>query len=445
MRTLKISLLVFILQIAISAQWYDKSNNLQYSECRAFDAFDSLIAAGPFTRNSSYVLDSLYMTTNGGDYWFGISFPSGCEPGEVPIDISVKGSDKIWFCTSRGKIYRTTDGGLNWQLQFYNTLMTEYMLYIEMFDEILGVAVGAPPTFGKPLIILSTIDGGMNWISQNDSELIDVQLRYEWRSVHFVNIDIGYVFQNFPWTIYRTTNGGKNWDVINDTIDTAVLKAYDDNILLVKQDHGTNMYRTFDGGQIWESNDMLEWGSDIEFIPGNPSNVWCGVISVNFSSDTGRTWIKEFDFPQEAGRLYDMDFTDENSGWIYTSEGAGVLSHIYRTTNGGHGGIVAVDENDFDINLIGFKLEQNYPNPFNPITSIQYAIGSLPDGKAGRQFVTLKVYDLLGREIATLVNEEKPAGEYEVEFNGSTLPSGIYFYQLKAGEFSETKKMLLLK
>lgn len=85
-----------------------------------------------------------------------------------------------------------------------------------------------------------------------------------------------------------------------------------------------------------------------------------------------------------------------------------------------------------------FSLFQNYPNPFNPTTSLQYAIGS-------RQFVTLRVYDLLGREVATLVNEEKPAGEYEVVFNGANLPSGIYFYQLKADEFTQTKKMILLK
>jgi len=85
-----------------------------------------------------------------------------------------------------------------------------------------------------------------------------------------------------------------------------------------------------------------------------------------------------------------------------------------------------------------YYLSQNYPNPFNPRTSLQYAIGN-------RQFVTLKVYDLLGREVVTLVNEEKPAGEYEVEFNGNNLPSGIYFYQLKADQFVETRKMVLLK
>jgi plastocyanin len=85
-----------------------------------------------------------------------------------------------------------------------------------------------------------------------------------------------------------------------------------------------------------------------------------------------------------------------------------------------------------------FHLSQNYPNPFNPTTSLQYAIGS-------RQFVTLKVYNSLGKEVATLVNEEKPAGKYEVRFSGSTLPSGIYFYELKAGNITKTKKMVLLR
>lgn len=85
-----------------------------------------------------------------------------------------------------------------------------------------------------------------------------------------------------------------------------------------------------------------------------------------------------------------------------------------------------------------FVLHQNFPNPFNPTTSLQYAIGS-------RQFVTLKVYDLLGREIATLVNEEKLPGVYEVEFNAANLSSGTYFYKLQAGDYSQIKKMILLK
>jgi len=85
-----------------------------------------------------------------------------------------------------------------------------------------------------------------------------------------------------------------------------------------------------------------------------------------------------------------------------------------------------------------FKLNQNYPNPFNPTTTIKYQIPEL-------SFVTLKVYDVLGNEIETLVNEEKPAGSYEVTWYAEGLPSGVFFYQLRAGEFVQTKKMLLLK
>jgi hypothetical protein len=88
--------------------------------------------------------------------------------------------------------------------------------------------------------------------------------------------------------------------------------------------------------------------------------------------------------------------------------------------------------------IYSFNLEQNYPNPFNPSTSIQYAIGS-------RQFVTLKVYDVLGNEIATLVKEEKEPGFYEVEFDASNFSSGVYYYKIISGEFIQTRKMVYLK
>jgi hypothetical protein len=87
---------------------------------------------------------------------------------------------------------------------------------------------------------------------------------------------------------------------------------------------------------------------------------------------------------------------------------------------------------------IDFILNQNYPNPFNPSTTIHYQIPEL-------SFVTLKVYDVLGSEVTTLVNEEKSTGTYEIIWYGEQLPSGVYFYQLKAGSFIETKKMVLMK
>ena len=131
---------------------------------------------------------------------------------------------------------------------------------------------------------------------------------------------------------------------------------------------------------------------------------------------------------------------------IYTSfvdiRGCVINGVVYGDTT-----VVSVDDNIPNLPT-EFSLSQNYPNPFNPATRIKYALSS-------RQFVSLKVYDVLGNEIATLVNEEKPAGSYEVEFSAIggfasggdvySLSSGVYFYRLRAGSYSATKKMLYLK
>jgi hypothetical protein len=101
-----------------------------------------------------------------------------------------------------------------------------------------------------------------------------------------------------------------------------------------------------------------------------------------------------------------------------------------------NGPVVGVED---ELNLpVTYKLHQNYPNPFNPLTTIKYQIPEL-------SFIILKVYDVLGNEVATLVNSERSTGNYEIEYNASDLSSGIYFYRLQAGSFIETKKMILLK
>ncbi len=91
-----------------------------------------------------------------------------------------------------------------------------------------------------------------------------------------------------------------------------------------------------------------------------------------------------------------------------------------------------------EVLLSSYKLSQNYPNPFNPSTIINYQLPIT-------NFVSLKVYDVLGNKVATLVNDEKPAGNYSVNFNASNLSSGIYFCTLSSGKFIETKKMILIK
>jgi hypothetical protein len=103
-----------------------------------------------------------------------------------------------------------------------------------------------------------------------------------------------------------------------------------------------------------------------------------------------------------------------------------------------------VKTEDEEGELFAFRLEQNYPNPFNPSTKIKFTIPVILSG-VERSITTLKVFDVLGNEVSTLVNEHKPAGEYEIDFDGTGLPSGIYFYKLKAGSYVQSRKMVLLK
>jgi len=170
-----------------------------------------------------------------------------------------------------------------------------------------------------------------------------------------------------------------------------------------------------------------------------------------------KTWIMVIDRPwpdisenhtlaMDIGMVYQEITTTMGFGTNKTS------TLVYAKIDGTEFGELVTTVNEVSNEINSFTLHQNYPNPFNPSTTIKFTVAESPipggDGRGG--LVTLKVYDVLGNEIATLVNEELPAGEYEVEFYirgliHQTLPSGIYFYQLKAGHFIETKKMLLLK
>ena len=132
----------------------------------------------------------------------------------------------------------------------------------------------------------------------------------------------------------------------------------------------------------------------------------------------------------------DLYIVDEDN-FVITATEAGI-AEAYNILTLRYGSNISSIDNNISQPISTFEMKQNYPNPFNPSTNIQYAISS-------RQFVTLKVYDVLGKEIATLVNEEKATGKYAVNFNAGSLASGIYFYKLQAGDFVQTRKMILLK
>ncbi len=193
-------------------------------------------------------------------------------------------------------------------------------------------------------------------------------------------------------------------------------------------------YGTVNGGvncsgvnpYLWFSGDPVSDIGWIETLPGDLRNI----------VSTGK-------FTLEANKPIDI--------WVgyVVGQGTNALNSIsvarnyvqdaqtYFNDNFTNGTVSDLDDNEYTLPE-KFSLYQNYPNPFNPSTSIQYAISST-------QFVTLKVYDLLGRDVTTLVNEVKPAGVYNVEFTMNQLANGVYFYRLQAGDYVQTKKMILMK
>lgn len=144
--------------------------------------------------------------------------------------------------------------------------------------------------------------------------------------------------------------------------------------------------------------------------------------------DGGETWSDETPANEYYG-FQSISILDSLHGFVVGGQGG-----VYETINGGE----ITDVSSKYIVNEKFSLSQNYPNPFNPITTIRYSIPK-------ESFVTIKVYNVLGKKIATLVNERKSIGNYSVVFNSRNLSSGIYFYRIVSGTYSATKKMIILK
>jgi hypothetical protein len=148
--------------------------------------------------------------------------------------------------------------------------------------------------------------------------------------------------------------------------------------------------------------------------------------------DGGNSW--HYSQIQEC-LVSNVYFINQNTGWILGDYGS-----ILKTTNARRpvGKIVLPEK---------YSLHQNYPNPFNPVTKIRFEIPplNLPLSGGERERVMIKIYNILGREIATLINEQLQPGVYEVTWDGTNYPSGVYFYRLTTKDFSQTRKMVLLK
>ncbi|MCW8824594.1 MAG: T9SS type A sorting domain-containing protein [Ignavibacteriaceae bacterium] len=295
--------------------------------------------------------------------------------------------------------------------------------------------------------------------------------------------------------LYRTTNSADNWTKISPkltdytsgsrlgTITTIAVAPTNSDVIYVGSDD-SHVWVSSDNGTTWnEISDGLpiRWVSRIAVDPTNENIVYVTFNGLKWrdpqshvfrSTDMGTTWsdissnlpdapVDAFAVdPVDPSRLYlgnDVGmYVSFNSGqsWWVLGEGLPVLPigdiEIHPATRELVAGTYGRSMYKIDLNLIpsniessepvvsGFNLEQNYPNPFNPSTKIKYTITQTSN-------VVIKVFDILGNDITTLVNEEKPAGNYEVDFKATDLASGIYLYKLITNEFSETKKMILLK
>ena len=258
-------------------------------------------------------------------------------------------------------------------------------------DNDIGWAAGGYGEIGG--LILKTTDGGDTWPNSfGTSEYVS--------SVYFIDNNTGWAVGNdnelYVGIIRKTTDGGTNWDYKTfDTTAFSIVYFTDQDTGWVVGGNGT-ILNTINGGANW-----------------NPQT-------------SGTTMILE-----------SIHFVDNNTGWAVGENGT-----ILKTTTGG---VSFVEENEIDELPTDFILTQNYPNPFNPSTKIRY---SIPQSS----YVVIKVFDILGNEIETLANQEKPAGTYEITWYAENLPSGIYFYRLQAlptgrqaGSFVETKNMILLR
>jgi photosystem II stability/assembly factor-like uncharacterized protein len=308
-------------------------------------------------------------------------------------------------------ILKTTNSGENWLIN--RELINQELYDIFFIDNNFGWTVG---TSG---LIYKTIDGGNNWISVQSGTNVIL------RSVHFNDYSIGWIVGD-SGVILSTINGGVNWlpQTSGTTRNLYSVHFTDQNTGWVVGEVGT-ILMTADGGTTWTSqtSGTTEDLRSVHFIDNNGWAVGDEGTILKVSNGTSQTSGTTKD-------LRSVYFTDNITGWVVGEDGT-----ILHTANGG---VTFIEEEKIDEIPADYNLNQNYPNPFNPSTKILYTI-------INRQFVSLKVYDVLGNEVATLVNEEKSAGTYEVEWNATGLPSGVYFYQLKIQGFVETKKMILMK
>lgn len=339
--------------------------------------------------NNDYVVavgkfSTLLLSTNAGSNWVNIPV--------TPIDYQrVRHADifNVYICGNFGRVLHSTNAGSNWNIRPITGADTLFALACLNSTTVLAAGNGADK-------IYRTTNSGVNWQTVSTGMPSDKKIN----DILFIGSTTGYALTSHR-VLLKTVNGGLNWISYGQILASADIEAK----------------RFFITG-------------DIAYITLTRTDNNEAGIFANYQAGSGLLW-----YQQQANfitrGLISILFVNANTGFAACN-----LGNIFKTTNSG-GDPIGIQQISNHLPE-KFELLQNYPNPFNPVTNIQF---SVPKG----EFVKLIIYDALGKQIDLLVNSYLNPGIYNVDFNAANLNSGVYFYKISAGNFSQTKKMVLIK
>jgi photosystem II stability/assembly factor-like uncharacterized protein len=383
---------------------------------------------------SHHMISNIIATTNGGNLW---SLKNTFDSLDLH-SIYFLDANTGFICGPQnsypncsGILMKTTNGGNSWITKLTNTMGSSFdALYFANYNTGYAFGWGNSGTGNY-----KTTDGGNTWNS------FDIQYFYSSvTTASFINVNTGFV-GGWGTNVGKTTNGGANWTIFQNVVsnDIRTIFAIDQNNVYCAGD--TNrIYKSANGGSNWTTYifnsypnvkfySMFFTSSNTGYAVGGQDN---GGGFIFITTNAGNTWASQN--INTSNWLNSVFFISANTGYVAGESGA-----IFKTTTGGSIWVGKISSEVPD----KFLLYQNYPNPFNPMTNIKFTIPS--NVKSQTSNIKLVVFDILGKEIATLVNEKLEVGTYEVSWDASQYPSGVYFYKLNTENFSETKKMILLK
>jgi hypothetical protein len=352
--------------------------------------------------------NGVYRTNNNGDNWTqvnqGIFLIINC--------VVVRGTD-LYAGTAGGGVFLTTDNGISWNP------LSNYCASQEGFNSGISALVVTDTTIfisNNNYVDLST-NNGESW-----TELDSVRSNTPIYALTILDTNL---FAGAGGSgAFRSSNNGSSWIPIDSGLTNDTVWALTSSSINVFAGTQNGLFLSTNEGVSWTQVNKGQSFSRVFALTVSGENLYaCTDAGAYVSTDNGSSWTAEPGLSKN-----DIIGLAASKNFLFAATSAGVWKHQLLDT----------DVEGTNKLPKHFSLQQNFPNPFNPSTVINYSVPNL-------SMVTIKVYDVLGREITTLVNEEKSAGNYIVQFNAGNLSSGIYFYRMKSGSFSQTKKFLLLK